>query len=433
MTGGAHVTQATTPICSRVVTLSPTWSHAFVPAATAVAVVGAVLVSATSVSGAGTTVGVTPTTAYDLPFSCGQAWTGATRARHSPSRNAIDFNRPDDLGSSVVAAARGTVTTAVTRDRGGYGRYVVVDHGNGETSLYGHLKAVTVQVGQSIDKGALLGTLGSSGNSTGPHLHFEERSGRSVLRAVLGGVEWRASTLTSANCVDLPVAGNLAGDGVSELLVFRRTGTPTFEGMPTATYAGGSTPFGAASDEPVLGDWNGDGLDDLGVRSARTGTFRLNGPAGPTKLKFGVRGDRPVAGDWNGDGTFEIGVRRAGTSSFVLRHADGSSTTVPLGNADDLPVTGDWDGDGLTDLGVYDPATSTFTLRFAPAGAAPVVVSVPFGLVGDLPVVGDWDGNGTSDVGTWTPSTAVFTQRQAPLVTGAARAVTSVPWGNPRR
>lgn len=415
------------------VTLSITWSQTSVPTATAVAVAGAVLFSATSVSGAPRTLAVAPATSYDLPFACGQAWSGATRARHSPSHHAIDFNRTGDLGSSVVAAARGTVTTAVSVDRGGYGRYVVVDHGNGESSLYGHLQAVTVQAGQSIDKGALLGTVGSSGNSSGPHLHFEQRSGRSVLPAVLAGVPWRAGTLVSANCVDLPVAGDLGGDAGSELLVFRRAGTASFVAMPSASYAGGSRPFGSPGDEPVLGDWDGDGVDDLGVRAPRTGRFKLDGPAGVTKVRYGVRGDRPVAGDWNGDGTSEIGVRRAGTGSFYLRRADGSTTVVRLGDADDLPVTGDWNGDAVTDLGVYDPATSTFTLRYAAAGASPVVATVPFGLVGDLPIVGDWDGNGTGDLGAWTPSTAVLAQRQAPLVTGAARAVTSVPWGSPRR
>ncbi|WP_248581446.1 M23 family metallopeptidase [Nocardioides sp. InS609-2] len=414
--------------------MSLTWSHAFVPAATAFAVAGAVLVSATSVLGAAApTTAVSPTVAYDLPFSCGQAWSSATRARHSPSRNAIDFNRPDDAGSSVVAAARGVVTTAVKVDRGGYGRYVVVDHGNDESSLYAHLKAVTVQLGQSVDKGALLGALGASGNASGPHLHFEERSGRSVVSAILAGVGWKASTLTSANCVDLPVAANLGGDAVAELMVFRRTANASFEAMPTATYAGGSMPFGVASDEPVVGDWNGDGLDDLGVRAPRTGNFKLSSPAGVTKLRYGVRGDLPVAGDWNGDGPFEVGVRRPSTSSFLLRRADGTTTTVAMGDANDLPVTGDWNGDGVSDLGVYDQATSTFTLRVVDATGIPVTAVVPFGLAGDLPVIGDWDGNGTSDVGTWAPGTATFSQRQAPLAMSAARSVTSVQWGNPRR
>ncbi len=413
--------------------MSLSWSHAL-PAATAVAVAGAVLVSATSVLGSASPASaVSPTVSYDLPFSCGQAWSSATRARHSPSRNAIDFNRPNDAGSGVVAAARGVVSTVVKVDRGGYGRYVVVDHGNGESSLYAHLKAVTVQLGQSIDKGALLGVVGSSGNSTGPHLHFEERSGRTVVGAVLAGVGWKASTLTSANCVDVPVAADLGGDAGAELMVYRRTAKASFEAMPSATSAGGSVPFGVASDEPVVGDWDGDGHDDLGVRAPRTGLFKLSSPAGVTTVKYGIRGDLPVAGDWGGDGPFEVGVRRPSTSSFLLRQADGTTTSVRLGDVDDLPVTGDWNGDGVSDLGVYDQLSSSFTLRVVDAKGVPVTVVVPFGMSGDLPVIGDWDGNGTSDVGTWTSGTATFSQRQAPLAMGAARSVTAVQWGIPRR
>ena len=418
--------------------MNRTPSNAPLLLATVVAVAGALAVAPTSAgvpsgSASAATAAAMAVPGYDLPFTCAQTWTGGTRSGHSPSREAIDFNRPDDEGSAVVAAERGTVSTAVTVDRGGYGRYVVVDHGGGASTLYGHLKAVTVQAGQPIDKGALLGTLGSSGNASGAHLHFEQRLGRSVVAAVLAGVAWRSGAAVSANCVDVPLAADLGGDRVSELVVYRRHRASTFEAMPTATYAGGSTRFGAPSDEPVTGDWDGDGRDDPGVRSPRTAVFKLAGPAGVTTLRYGVAGDRPVAGDWNGDGTSEVGVRRASTSSFHLRAADGTTSVVRLGDPNDVPVTGDWNGDGTTDLGVYDPATSVFTLRVAPPGVAPSTVAVPFGTVGDLPVVGDWDGNGTSDVGTWTPSTAVFVQRQAPLATGAARSVTSVPWGTPRR
>ena len=67
------------------------------------------------------------------------------------------------------------MTTAVPNGTRGYGRYVVVDHGNGESSLYAHLQSVVVGLGQAVDQGTLLGLLGDSGNATGPHLHFEER------------------------------------------------------------------------------------------------------------------------------------------------------------------------------------------------------------------------------------------------------------------
>ena len=56
-----------------------------------------------------------PLTAYEMPFPCGEVWTGTTRSSHSPSVRSIDFNRTDDFSDPVVAAAAGVVTTAVTR------------------------------------------------------------------------------------------------------------------------------------------------------------------------------------------------------------------------------------------------------------------------------------------------------------------------------
>ena len=128
-----------------------------------------------------------PEADYEMPFPCGQAWTGSTRANHSPSARSIDWNRTDDLGDPVVAAAAGTV--AVADDGGsGYGRWVMLDHGNGETTIYAHLSSLAVSAGQTVDQGMLLGTVGETGNATGPHLHFEERLNRSDIAAWFHGV-----------------------------------------------------------------------------------------------------------------------------------------------------------------------------------------------------------------------------------------------------
>ena len=81
----------------------------------------------------------------------------------------IDFAGP--WGSVVHATAPGTVVFA--GNRGGYGNMVEIDHGYGIHTRYGHLSAITVRVGAQIGKGAGLGRVGSTGRSTGPHVHYE--------------------------------------------------------------------------------------------------------------------------------------------------------------------------------------------------------------------------------------------------------------------
>jgi murein DD-endopeptidase MepM/ murein hydrolase activator NlpD len=80
----------------------------------------------------------------------------------------------------VIAADTGTVVFAgcMAYD---YGCHVIIDHGNGYRSLYGHLSYIAVQAGQVVNQGQTIGTMGSTGRSTGTHLHFEIRSGNTLL------------------------------------------------------------------------------------------------------------------------------------------------------------------------------------------------------------------------------------------------------------
>jgi murein DD-endopeptidase MepM/ murein hydrolase activator NlpD len=83
----------------------------------------------------------------------------------------IDFRAP--TGSGVRAAAPGTVVEAGWM--GGYGRMVEIDHGNGVSTRYAHLSALDVEVGDKVRRGEIVGRVGSTGRSTGPHLHYEVR------------------------------------------------------------------------------------------------------------------------------------------------------------------------------------------------------------------------------------------------------------------
>ena len=74
-------------------------------------------------------------------------------------------------GTTVYAADGGTVSLASWN--GGYGNCIMIDHGNGYVTLYGHLSAISVSKGATVSRGDAIGAVGSTGNSTGPHLHFE--------------------------------------------------------------------------------------------------------------------------------------------------------------------------------------------------------------------------------------------------------------------
>jgi murein DD-endopeptidase MepM/ murein hydrolase activator NlpD len=94
------------------------------------------------------------------------------------AHHGIDLAGP--YGLDIHCSGEGTVTQAHV-SRYGYGKEVVVDHGYGFTSRYAHLQDIHVKVGQKLKRGEVLGTLGNTGRSTGPHLHYEIReNGRPV-------------------------------------------------------------------------------------------------------------------------------------------------------------------------------------------------------------------------------------------------------------
>jgi murein DD-endopeptidase MepM/ murein hydrolase activator NlpD len=84
----------------------------------------------------------------------------------------VDIKAP--TGATVVAAADGTVMYTC-RDGYGYGNEIQIDHGAGITTLYAHLQKIFVVLGQTVKRGESIGTVDSTGNATGSHLHYEVR------------------------------------------------------------------------------------------------------------------------------------------------------------------------------------------------------------------------------------------------------------------
>ena len=83
----------------------------------------------------------------------------------------IDINTA--TGTPVTAIEGGTVIVSVYD--GGWGDYIMINHGNGRVTLYAHMSSRAVAAGANVNKGQVIGFVGSTGNSTGPHLHFEVR------------------------------------------------------------------------------------------------------------------------------------------------------------------------------------------------------------------------------------------------------------------
>jgi murein DD-endopeptidase MepM/ murein hydrolase activator NlpD len=91
---------------------------------------------------------------------------------HIPAMHTgIDFR--GEVGDAIHATAAGTVTSAGWS--GGYGKMVEIDHGNGLSTRYGHLSQIDVDVGDKVRAGQIIGRMGSTGRSTGPHVHYETR------------------------------------------------------------------------------------------------------------------------------------------------------------------------------------------------------------------------------------------------------------------
>lgn len=133
-----------------------------------------------------------------FPLPIAAVLTSAFGWRVHPISGALSFHAGIDLGAPmgtpVLAATSGQVVMA--DQMGGYGLAVVVEAGN-QRNLYGHLSGIAVQPGEKVAQGAILGWVGSTGNSTGPHLHFESQVETSSGWTAVNPIA--SATLTAAN------------------------------------------------------------------------------------------------------------------------------------------------------------------------------------------------------------------------------------------
>ena len=184
------------------------------------------------------------TTPFQLPFPCGQVWAGQTRTNHSPT-NSVDFNRTNDIGDTVVASKGGRVTRVANEGNVSYGRWIEISHGDGYTTRYAHLSRQVVSIGQVVAQGQKIGEVGSTGGSTGPHLHFELRRFGSAIRASFDG---RAALyFGTRNYTSQNTCGSAGGGTTGHVGRVNTAGAPLTvrTGASTSTAAVGSVSDGA--------------------------------------------------------------------------------------------------------------------------------------------------------------------------------------------
>ncbi len=181
--------------------------------------------------------------------------------------------------------------------------------------------------------------------------------------------------------------------------------------------------LGVVGDVPIVGDWNGDGDDELGVYRPSTRQFLLD-QNGDCSLSFGAGGDVgcrfvnldgvPIVGDWNGDGDDDIGLY---SDRLFRMDLDESCSWTPatddvalFGLSGDTPIIGDWNGDGDDDIGIYRPSNRLYLMDRDESGTwtPPGDQGCLFGLINDQPIIGDWNSDGDDQIGAYRPSARMF-------------------------
>jgi len=371
---------------------------------------------------------------YTLPFYSSVAFECHFTDCYA-GHNGTDYQlgNPSTGGENVVAAYGGTVYSVDSQTSAG--KYIVIDHGNTHMTRYLHLQSFVVSSG-SVARGQRIGYEGHTGGpwcqnpptcsiyASPDHLHFETKINATSGNYSSGTPVNPYSSSTFLWTLDPPVyaasacyfpVDSASGPGRYPGVFRPEQNNSTKWYLKYANSSGNhdlAFGFGVTCDVPVVGDWNGDGVDTVGVW--RAGVWYLNsvnGGGSPTGFGFGDATDFPVVGDWDGDGDDTVGIFRwtGGAPEFHLNNQNdnsGAEYQFAFGNHLDRPVVGDWDGTGGTygtvTVGVFRPSTAQFHLKnYNSSGGSSFTFS--YGSPTDTPITGDWNWDGIDTIGIFRP------------------------------
>lgn len=180
-----------------------------------------------------------------IPLGSAYQVTSEFGPRNAPKAGASTVHQGLDLAATgsnapILAAANGIVKTAGVS--GGYGNLVVIDHGSGMTTRYGHMSSIAVTAGQRVTAGQKIGTEGSTGVSTGPHLHFEVRKNgiatnpRPFLTGQKVALDGQAASTAAIAAASKPAASASSAPATPAASPSTSSGTATPTGAPEGTF-----------------------------------------------------------------------------------------------------------------------------------------------------------------------------------------------------
>lgn len=259
----------------------------------------------------------------------GATFTSSYRSAHRPSHAGIDLAAPS--GSPIRSVACGVVSfLAGTAHTGGYGNYICVKHSTQLTTCYAHLSRFSDErIGDQVRRGEVIGYVGSTGHSTGPHLHFEVRSGNPYGRNDVDPAPYLAGRPIPGTRVGPSAIG---GPGLTSMPLQQPSKRPT-AATPRASGALGAPDAPAVdSSTSTLSDRSPERMDDASATAPTENTSATAASDGPSSERRAMGSPRGLAATESSDDPSPGGGRdllETEASSNPSEAAPDQSTALP--------------------------------------------------------------------------------------------------------